>query len=348
MEDIILKTGKKRNNYFDFIKGIAIILVVFGHCIQYGSGILFIANEDYYDDVIFKLIYSFHMPLFALISGYFFYKSVRKSSFKGIIWKQCTMIGIPVISWNLLYYIVITSAKIFLGRDEFGFQTIKDGIKSIWINLWFLWIILLLSLIVIVIHWCFKDNVIGYILILAITLLLPDNYNFCYVGFLYPFYILGYFSNNWIERLNCKKFKPIVLIITGAIWICLLLYYNKDSFIYTTGFSLVGKNTLEQIKIDIFRFLIGLFGCIFVLLLVSYGKRIINNQIICELGKITLGIYIISSYICQLILVKATSSVIPNYLLNFIECIVILGICVIGIYFIKKSRILNKLLLGGR
>lgn len=78
MEDIILKTGKKRNNYFDFIKGIAIILVVFGHCIQYGSGILFITNEDYYDDVIFKLIDSFQMPLFALISGYFIQKSVCK------------------------------------------------------------------------------------------------------------------------------------------------------------------------------------------------------------------------------------------------------------------------------
>lgn len=27
-----------RNYYFDYLKGIIIILVVLGHCIQYGSG----------------------------------------------------------------------------------------------------------------------------------------------------------------------------------------------------------------------------------------------------------------------------------------------------------------------
>ena len=32
---------KSRNRQLDFVKAAAIILVVFGHCIQYGSGTIF-------------------------------------------------------------------------------------------------------------------------------------------------------------------------------------------------------------------------------------------------------------------------------------------------------------------
>ena len=31
----------ERNHYLDFVKGVAIILVVFGHSLQYGSGKVF-------------------------------------------------------------------------------------------------------------------------------------------------------------------------------------------------------------------------------------------------------------------------------------------------------------------
>lgn len=54
---------KNRIDYLDTLKGLLIILVVFGH-----TGI----NND-----IQKWIYSFHMPLFLIISG-FFYKESRK------------------------------------------------------------------------------------------------------------------------------------------------------------------------------------------------------------------------------------------------------------------------------
>lgn len=56
----------------DIIKGIAIILVVMGHCIQYGSGNDYYTSALFFEENIFKFIYSFHMPLFMLISGYVF------------------------------------------------------------------------------------------------------------------------------------------------------------------------------------------------------------------------------------------------------------------------------------
>lgn len=62
----------KRNSYLDIAKSLGIILVVIGHCIQYGSGSLYFEKELYFYNILFKFIYSFHMPLFMLISGYLF------------------------------------------------------------------------------------------------------------------------------------------------------------------------------------------------------------------------------------------------------------------------------------
>ena len=55
--------SKRRLDWADVAKGIGIILVIAGHSIRDG-GALF--------EIIFKLIYAFHMPLFFSISGFFF------------------------------------------------------------------------------------------------------------------------------------------------------------------------------------------------------------------------------------------------------------------------------------
>ena len=38
---------KKKNAFIDYLKGIAILLVLVGHCVQYGSGASFLENDEY-------------------------------------------------------------------------------------------------------------------------------------------------------------------------------------------------------------------------------------------------------------------------------------------------------------
>ena len=59
----------RRDYFIDFAKGISILLVLWGHCIQYMSA----GTVDFFEDNAFKVIYSFHMPLFMLLSGYVSY-----------------------------------------------------------------------------------------------------------------------------------------------------------------------------------------------------------------------------------------------------------------------------------
>lgn len=55
-------TIKYRDTFLDIAKGLAIILVVIGHVVQ--------GSAEKFDDLLwFRVIYSFHMPLFVFLSG---------------------------------------------------------------------------------------------------------------------------------------------------------------------------------------------------------------------------------------------------------------------------------------
>lgn len=58
---------QSRSPYWDTLKGLLILLVILGHC---GTAL---------SDGLLSVIYSFHMPLFVFISGYF---SKKTASYK--------------------------------------------------------------------------------------------------------------------------------------------------------------------------------------------------------------------------------------------------------------------------
>lgn len=82
----------KRSEYFDSIRGIATVLVVVGHAIQVSL------PSTFDDNVIFKLIYSFHMPLFMFISGMVTFKEERDITLKWL-YKRFKVLIIPFLIW---------------------------------------------------------------------------------------------------------------------------------------------------------------------------------------------------------------------------------------------------------
>lgn len=65
--------GAYRLLSFDYLKFFAIFLVVWGHCIEQ------LCSADSIEDSAYRFIYSFHMPLFMMISGYFSVSSLNLS-----------------------------------------------------------------------------------------------------------------------------------------------------------------------------------------------------------------------------------------------------------------------------
>ncbi|RYE18259.1 MAG: DUF1624 domain-containing protein, partial [Sphingobacteriaceae bacterium] len=68
-----------RDLLIDKFKGLAIILVVWGHCMQ------FCTKYDVMNNKLIEIIYTFHMPFFMAISGYLYYFSVNRKSLKELV-----------------------------------------------------------------------------------------------------------------------------------------------------------------------------------------------------------------------------------------------------------------------
>lgn len=88
----------KRQPVFDIMKGMAIIAVVMGH----------------FDDIpviLSRFIYSFHMPLFFIVAGYFYHPCASLSEkiygdFKRLIFPYLLTFGILLVNAFLLHFVV--------------------------------------------------------------------------------------------------------------------------------------------------------------------------------------------------------------------------------------------------
>lgn len=101
---------KSRDLFLDIAKGLAIILVVVGHVVQ--------GSSPHFDDLLwFKVIYSFHMPLFVLLSGAvaaIAFKSDRVGDGVGAalqqaktrIAKAVVRLLLPFIAWCLINQLI--------------------------------------------------------------------------------------------------------------------------------------------------------------------------------------------------------------------------------------------------
>jgi hypothetical protein len=147
--------------------------------------------------------------------------------------------------------------KAIVAHESIGLNIIKMYISSAIHNLWFLWAILFCSAAVLIIHCLFKDSLIVYLIVLAVMPFVPDISSSSLYKFMYPYFVVAYLWNKYSVFEKIKetflKQKYAVTAITFVVYIPLLVMYNHDSYIYTTGISVLGSNGFMQIAIDIYR-----------------------------------------------------------------------------------------------
>lgn len=347
---------KERNMYLDVLKATSIILVVVGHCIQYGSGGKYFSENLFFDNPVFIFIYSFHMPLFMLISGYLFAYSIKTKTWTELLFIKFKQLIIPLFGWSFV------SLLIELFKTPMGASTepitiswiMKEFISSFLLGPWFLWAIWWCSFIVIIVRTFFKDNPFVYILGCLLTFVVPDSLNLSLYKFMLPFFLLAYAFNAYDYKNKLKKIylhKAFILccFITFAI---LLTLFNDNSYIYVSGYCILNKNIIQQIYNNVFRFIIGIMGSTSIMYLIYSLVNILPdkaNYLLTYIGKNTLGIYIISSYMFVEILSKVSFSLKGiNYFYILIEFICILSVSILINAILKKTKITNILFLGGR
>ena len=341
----------KRNEKIDVIKGVAIILVVYGHALQYGAGENVLKNALFFEDPIFKFIYSFHMPLFMLVTGYLFSFSLKKYSVPIIIKSRIYTLIVPICIWSLIPIVI----KLVKGRGMSTVEILKIYISTAIKELWFLWAIFYCSLIVMIISKYMNDRIIIYILVFVITFCVTDDKNISLYKYMYPFFVLGYYyglhDNGirlWWSR-NKNKVFPVLIGIYGVMF----FRFGYDSYIYTSGYCVLGKGDVwKQIVINIYRLVIGCIGSFIIIGSIDIYYSLIDKKIIkitAYLGRNSMGIYVFSGAIFNYVLPKITSNFGGiNYITQLMESAMIICFSLLFSWVIRRHKVLQQLFLGGR
>lgn len=253
------RSGAEQSRRFtiDAIKGLAVFFVLWGHCIQFSSGGVY----DYFGDYIFKFIYAFHMPLFALVSGYLFFDSLRKryliqsinTRLSGLLW--------PILLWCSVKFVLDSGISILKGDVSFSISVATWWNTATGMFLWFLWSTLAATICIALAVKLLPEKlrIVGASALYFAMYLFPNKEMNL---FLYPYFLIGF-----LARKMENKWKPHwkkIVFAANIIFSVLYFFYTEECYIYISGISLCTSRygLVSQLAIDVYRYVIGLAGSI--------------------------------------------------------------------------------------
>lgn len=265
---------KSRIKYIDTVKGIGILLVVIGHHLRIVS--------------VFDWIYSFHMPLFFIVSGYVYvpkdndFKDFVRRKARTLLWPYFTFSIISIL-WSLFVKYVLHGEVDLFNNVVLSLSTYGNG--PIWFLTSLFWAVILFE---VGIRW---NKIVQFSVILSIIgiiisvflkgyseLYLPVQYALRYVGRAFigeSFLAIGFYLN----RLVVKSSKILELSMIGILGAISLLAFRFNSVDLVR--CMIGNPFLY--------YLLALSGSLF-LILVYKNTRIQDSVILNFLGKNSLTI----------------------------------------------------------
>lgn len=242
-----MENKKERLTYLDIAKGIGILLVVIGH--------VYVFNKQIVDRFFVIWLYSFHMPLFFIISGMLIAYKNEKDILKFII-KRIKGILIPYAFFSVLSIIVFAIVNDF--NKAVIIQSIKATVCGIGIDtLWFL-----------------PALFFGEVIFFVLKNLLKNKYVICVCSAV--IYIIGNFM---------MKDYGIICLFLGRIFIAI-------GFIMVGNYTLdfVRKRNMPWYVLAILAILSVVFSKINGL--VDLNNLVFNNKILYLLNSL-LGTYLV-------------------------------------------------------
>jgi fucose 4-O-acetylase-like acetyltransferase len=342
------KSSRSRNNYLDYLKGLLILFVVYGHTIQY---IVFRDNgELFFNDPIFKVIYIFHMPLFMAVSGFVSFYSIQNNTLLKTIAKRSRQLIIPIICWAVISKSVSYFVTSIYLKTSTGTESILTFSKLVFFEIlgsfWFLWAVFASTVIVAILKRFNADRILFLALMSILVLLFPNFNNIYLLKYTFPFFCAGYWlSKNSDVYLSMKiDTKRICLGLLFSL-VCFLLW-NKETYIYISFMNFNEANYLNIIVMYISGFILS---STFVIISFSVLYKKFKYSLISELGKNSLAIYIVQTYIFIIVGTTRLNVGASATVILFISPFLAVSICLLTHYFTRflcKYAIPSQLLFG--
>lgn len=298
-----------RNEKIDNLKGMMMLLVVYGHLLE-------LIMDHGAAKFLYEWIYTFHMPLFLFLTGYFFGFDIKKIILQLIY---------PYIIFQTLYLLF---ARYILHTDEALQYT-----TPYWL-LWYLFAVIIFNFMA---YFCQPEALKGEIAFLIGTVMIAiiagfaggieRAFSLSRIQVFFPFFLFGRYFHNWQIRgkkkeqteqqelkeqqteqytgqqtANCRKGKAyticcsISVLITAGYTVWLLFSYNQfqNKWFYEAG-SYQSQGSSPQ-----FRLLQMGIAAAFVLAfyyLVPNRKLFFFNKI----GKNTLQVFLLHGFLIKIL-----------------------------------------------
>lgn len=308
----------ERNYKIDNIRFLAMFLVVFAHMIE-----LFADCEQ---NTIYRMIYSFHMPLFIFISGY-----VAKFDKGKIFFKFLTT-----------YFLFQTLYKVFDCLYVQGSESILITYSNPYWFLWYLFVLIVYYLLIPVFDVSKGKQLYVVLLSFVCALILGFDTSIGYevslsrmISF-FPFFLMGYYSggNHFFDKYDGDK----LFIFSSLLGICTGFSYLKScgvptkALYHVQAYSVIGYTIFDKIMI----YAISLF---WIILLMSIVPNI-KIRLLTFMGQNTFYVYLLQGFIIKILAKNNffTFDRVTNLVLSISIVFAFYILCSIAEHFTKKIR----------
>lgn len=294
----------ERDHQIDIIRALLIFLVVFGHMLELvGAGPLRLN--------IYRIIYSFHMPAFLFVSGYF-----AKYDPKKILVK----ILLPYVVFQVLY-------SVFTSFPYFNMYQIQFTLPY-WL-LWYLLALFIYYLTLPLFETSNRDTAI-MILIVCIFISLISGFDSSATKILsisrilafLPFFVGGYYARKFNLKDRITKNKAFILIFSAIVSLIWEVYYyifdvSVDAMYASTNYGANFNGMAPR-----FMFLAGACSWIIFLLAAIPEKKI---PFISTIGQRTIAVFLLHGFIVKAL---EKTKILNDYSLNNIALAFLIAIAI--------------------
>jgi fucose 4-O-acetylase-like acetyltransferase len=276
---------KNRNHTIDIAKGVGIILVVFGHSWMVSHG-----NRE-----VFRIVFSFHMPLFLFLSGVFLNE---KNSFKDFLISRAHSILKP-------YFVTLTTLGLLklsfdvMNKKDYSLNFLNymsgvlygTGSTIAWPPLWYLPHLFIVSCVALFLIKHVASIQIQWLILTAslmFGILLLNNIVLSWSIDLIPitlfFFVAGYLLRGFVKTM---------LFNFGHLLLSLLLFFLLHYFFDDT--IDLNLRVYDSLAVSTVKAILGIYICLSVSSFLT--KYVFVTKILGYIGSGTLFILLFHSYV---------------------------------------------------
>lgn len=332
---------RQRLEYMDLLKCFAIFSVLLGHATEQLSGGLF------WDHPVWEFIYSYHMPLFMFVCGFFFPSSLRRG-YGEMAMRKLRQLGIPSLTAYAIACAIMLAAGVTAIADlcEWSFAGFMNCV-------WFLKCLLFCYLLMHPLcRWLRKDW-LAAIVATVLVILIPGTET-VNLNFMLPVFCLGMLIGN--RREEVERHRIIWLVLSAVIFVVLLCFWSGHLTVYERPTHVIdfatGSFDWGNLGLTVYRLALGMAGSMTFYLLSKPVHEAIQrwkwSGTLCRIGAATLGIYFLQTFLLE-ILVNRLQVYVPiphSYWVAPLLAIAELALCYNLVRLLRKTRILRLLILG--